>query len=137
MGRSSVGPWGAWMSGPIGAGAVTAISAGHLLQVLDQRVELVRGDRGLEVLGHDPTPEAGRDLCVGINDRGLDEGLVLALQGLVEVRADRPGRARVGERVAAGAAVVGEGLLARRGDLAGARARGRGGRGLLLQPAGE
>src|SRR6476469_6333627 len=65
IGLSSVGPWGAWISGPIGAGAVTAISAGHLLQVLDQRIELVRGDRGLEVLGHDPTAEAGRDLRVG------------------------------------------------------------------------
>src|SRR4051794_37441886 len=98
MGRSSVGPWGAWISGPIGAGAVTAMSAGHLLQVLDQRVELVRGDRRLEVLGHDSTPEALRDLGVGVDDRRVDEGLVLALERLVEVRPDRRGGARIRER---------------------------------------
>src|SRR3954471_22440036 len=107
MGRSSVGPWGAWISGPIGAGAVTAISAGHLLQVFHQRVELVRGDRRLEVLGRDPTPEPLRDLGVGVDDRGLDERLVLALEGLVEVRADGLRRARVREGVGGAAAVVG------------------------------
>src|SRR3954467_4079919 len=137
IGRSSVGPWGAWVGGPAGAGAVTAISAGHLLQILDERVQLVGGKGLLEVLGHDPTPEAWSDLLVGVGYRGADERLVLALERLVEVRAHRTGGRRVGQRVAAGAAVVGEDLLARGGDLARARARGRHGGVLLLQPGGE
>src|SRR5215208_6313436 len=72
----------------------------HRLEVVHQRRELGGWDLLLEVLGHGALGEALRDLCVRVDDRGLDEGRVLALQDLVEVRADLARRARVGQGVA-------------------------------------
>src|SRR4051794_33206646 len=107
MGRGS-GPPGAWVPWLVGLGSVAAISAGHLLQVLDERVELVRGQGLTEVRRHDPTSDPLLDEGVGVGDGGADEALALALEVLVEVGPDGAGRGRVGERVAAAAAVRGE-----------------------------
>src|ERR671934_235475 len=72
----------------------------HLGQVLDEGVDLRRGERIAEVRGHDPGGVAGGDVRVGRHDRLLDEGRAPALEHLAEVRAGGAGRPRGGERVA-------------------------------------
>ena len=78
---------------------------------------LAGAQRLLEVRRHDPVLIAVGDLRARVDDRLLDERLVLALEHLVEVRADRAVRARVGERVAGAAVGLGgrEDRLAVRG----------------------
>src|SRR4029450_5564563 len=76
-----------------GARSATGISGQtslvrHLGQVLDEGIHLLGRQRIAEVPGHDPGLESGRDLLVGVEDRLLDEGRVLALEHLVEVRPD-------------------------------------------------
>src|SRR5213082_523511 len=86
------------------------------------------------------------DIGVGVNDRRLDEGWVLALQELVEIGTHGTARARVAERVTGGAAVGCKDLLAGRevlpgsaaaGGAAAARGGSAGARGLLGEPAVE
>src|SRR4051794_6730296 len=74
----------------------------HLREVLDQGIHLLSGQRIAEVRGHDVGLETGRDHLVGVEDRLLDEGRVLALEDLVEVWPDLALGARVGQRVARG-----------------------------------
>src|ERR671921_2012684 len=58
-------------------------------QELHQCIDL-RGAQGTPVVGgHDALPEARGDLGVGLHDGLLDEGRVLALEPLVEVRTGR------------------------------------------------
>src|SRR3954465_11575503 len=75
----------------------------HLREVLDQGIHLPARQRIAEVRGHDVGRVTGRDLLVGIEDRLLDEGRVLALEDLVEVGPDLALGARVSQRVARGA----------------------------------
>src|SRR5215207_6789034 len=95
-------------------------SSCHLVKVLHERVELLGLQRLLEVRGHD-VAEALRDLGARVDDALLDERGVLVGERLVQVRPGSAGRAGVGERVAAPAAVVREERLAvgRAGVLAG------------------
>src|SRR5262245_3314238 len=87
----------------------------HLRQVLHECVDLLWRQRIAEVGGHDPGLVALRDLLVGVEDRLLDEGRVLAPEGLVEVGPGRARGARVGQRVAA-AAGGGAGVGVARGE---------------------
>src|SRR6266496_3716022 len=66
----------------------------HVRQVLDEGVDLRRRQRIAEVRGHDVGLIPRRDDLVGIEDRLLDEGRVLALEELVEVGAGLAGGAR-------------------------------------------
>src|SRR5215468_2998632 len=81
--------------------SATAISrwtslVGHLRQVLHECVDLLWRQRIAEVGGHDPGLVALRDLLVGVENRLLDEGRVLALESLVQIRPGRAGGARIG-----------------------------------------
>src|SRR5215203_671919 len=57
-------------------------------KVVGQRLDLLRLEGVAVVRGHDPILEALRHLGTRLLDRLLDEGGVLALEHLVEVRAD-------------------------------------------------
>src|SRR5262245_53333338 len=91
----------------------------------DQVVLLLLRQLLAEVLGHDVRRVPGGDLLVRVDDRLADELGVLALKGFVEVRADRRGRARSRERVAAAAALGREQGLARSGISLGGGGRRR------------
>src|SRR5215207_9434864 len=87
--------------------AITLLSCSSLgrdlYKVIGERLDLLRLEGGLVVVGHDPVLEALGHLGARLLDRLLDEGRVLALEDLVEVRADGPVGARVRERVAGAA----------------------------------
>src|SRR3954451_23646792 len=86
-----------------------------LFKVVGQRLDLLRLEGVLVVGRHDPILVALCHLGAGLLDGLLDEGGVLALEELVEVRADGAGRAGVAERVAGaacGAGGLGEERLA-------------------------
>src|SRR5260221_9700221 len=88
-----------------------------LEQILYERIDLLRTELRLEVLRHCVRRETGRDDGVRGDDRLPDVGRALGRDvDLVEVRADRTGRAGVGERVAGAAtALAREDRLAQRG----------------------
>src|SRR5215218_7110198 len=113
----------------------------HLGKVLHQRVELSRLERVAEVRRHDPVREALRHVGRRVDDRLLDERLVLALEALVQVGARAARRAGVAELVAAAAAGVREDRLAVGRCAAAATTAGlpaaRGAGGPLLQPLVE
>src|SRR3954453_12584210 len=125
----------------------TTSSLRCLRQELHERIDLRAAEGTPVVGGHDPLGVALRDLCVGLDDRLLDERRVLALEDLVEVRAGRAVRARLRQRVAraarrrAGAvlAVREHRLAVRRGGLttAAATAAAALGRARLAHPRGE
>src|SRR3954451_7754588 len=74
--------------------------ARDLDKVVGQRLDLLRLEGVLVVGRHDPILIALLHVGARILDRLLDELGVLALEELVEVRADRAGSARGGQRVA-------------------------------------
>src|SRR6478735_12443950 len=88
-----------------GARSLAAISLpfsslGHTRKVLDEGGEFRRLEGLLEVRRHHVRGVTLRDLGVRVDDRRADEGLVLALERRIEVRADGSRRLGVGERVA-------------------------------------
>src|SRR5215210_3931852 len=85
----------------------------HLGKVLHERVELSRLESVAEVRRHDAIREPLRHVGRRVDDRLLDERLVLAGEALVEVWPDAAARTGVGQRVAATAAAdLGEHRLA-------------------------
>src|SRR4029079_8262868 len=81
----------------------TTSSLRRVREELHEGVDIARAQRTAVVGRHDPLGVALGDLGVGLEDRLLDERRRLALEHLVEVRAGRPGRARLRERVAGAA----------------------------------